>query len=488
VTLGARRKFLVLLVASITSSLIMLDTNIVAVSLPTIARDLHAGFAGIEWVISAYIITFAALLLPAGSIADLHGRRLAVTIGLSIFLVASAICGLATTEAGLEAARAAQGIGAALLLTSALAIISSTFSGAERQKAYAFWASCLGIAMTSGPIVGGLVTGFFGWRWAFLINLPICIGLLVATPLIVPESKDPSARRFDWFGVATLTAGLFAFTWALIDGNTIGWSSLPIVSALVAAALLLGAFVVIERLQTRPMLEMGLFRNRNFVGAAFGMAGYGAGAQVMVFFLPIYLQSAFGYTPEAAGLAMLPFAIPLFVAPRVAASLLAAWSQRSALALALGIAILGNLLLAWCAFAANYWIFTIAMLVAGIGTGILNPETAKAMQNQVPPGRAGMGSGVSATTRFTSLLVGVAALGAVMVHSRPALAAVSEANSPAGFSAVALAAACIAGLCLFGSACFMTATTSARSDPRSAKGEASQPLVGVAALIEPDAG
>jgi EmrB/QacA subfamily drug resistance transporter len=471
VTLTARRKFAILLVASITSSLIMLDTNIVAVSLPTIARDLRAGFAGIEWVISAYIITFAALLLPAGSFADLHGRRLAVTFGLSIFLVASAICGLATTEAGLEAARAAQGVGAALLLTSALAIIGSTFSGAERQKAYAFWASCLGIAMTSGPIVGGLVTGFFGWRWAFLINVPLCIGLLVATPLVVPESKDTSARRFDWFGVATLTTGLFALTWALIDGNTVGWGSPPILGALLAAAALLGAFVVIERLQTRPMLELGLFRNRNFVGAAFGMAGYGAGAQVMVFFLPIYLQAAFGYSPEAAGLAMLPFAIPLFVAPRVAASLLVAWSQRSALLLALGIAVLGNLLLAWSASAHNYAIFAAAMLVAGIGTGILNPETAKAMQNQVPPGRAGMGSGVSATIRFTSLLLGVAVLGAVMVRS-------------VGFPAVAVAAACVAGLCLLGTASLMTSAASAPA----ATAEGSQTLVGVAVLAEPDAG
>jgi predicted MFS family arabinose efflux permease len=167
---------------------------------------------------------------------------------------------------------------------------------------------------------------------------------------------------------------------------------------------------------------------------------------------------------------MLPFAIPLFVAPRVAASLLVTWSARSALLLALGIAVLGNLLLAWSASAHNYWIFAAAMLVAGIGTGVLNPETAKAMQNQVPPGRAGMGSGVSATIRFTSLLLGVALLGAVMVRS-------------AGFPAVAAAAACIAGLCLLGTALLMTSAPAT-----SAAADGAQSLVGVAVLAEPDAG
>ena len=441
--LGARRKRLVLIATSATSSLIMLDTNIVAVSLSSIARDLRTTFAGIEWVISAYIITFAALLLPAGSLADLHGRRRMTVIGQGVFLAASAVCGLARSAPFLEAARAVQGIGAAILLTSALAIISSTFAGPERQRAYAFWGSCLGVAMTIGPIVGGIVTGFFGWRWAFLINVPICAVLIGLTLFAVPESRDTTARRFDWAGVATLSGGLFCLTRALIDGNRIGWGNITILGGLAAAAVLLPAFVVIEARKADAMLDLRLFRRRQFVGSACAMAGYGAGAQVMIFFLPLYLQGEFGLAPLAAGLAMLPFALPLFVAPRIAASLLAGWSQRAVLVLALGIVVAGDLLLAILASSGSYAIVACAMLVAGIGTGILNPETARAMQNQATADRAGMASGIGATTRFTSLLLGVAILGTVIASVRPATAGAAPLLGSA-FTPAAIAAACIA--------------------------------------------
>src|ERR1700750_1199180 len=173
-TIAERRSRRVLITASLVSSLIMLDSNIVAVALPSIARSLGASFADIEWVVSAYILTFAALLLAAGSYADKHGRKLAMLIGIVVFTVASGLCGLATSALMLNLARAAQGIGASLLLTASLAVINHTFVGAERARAYAFWGACLGIAITGGPIIGGVITDFLGWRWAFLINLPIC--------------------------------------------------------------------------------------------------------------------------------------------------------------------------------------------------------------------------------------------------------------------------------------------------------------------------
>jgi len=452
--LTPRRKTIVLLCAAATSSLIMLDTNIVAVSLPSIARDLHAGFTGIQWVISAYLITFAALLLPAGSLADLHGRRRIVLVGIAAFLASSAVCGLATSALTLDLARAVQGIGGALLLTSALAIIASTFTGTERVRAYAFWGTCLGIAITLGPIAGGIITGTFGWRWAFLINVPLCALFFVAVRAFVPESRDPNARRLDIAGIILLSGALFALISALIDGNSAGWTSASILARLGTAVVLGAGFLIAEVRQTRPMLDLTLFRNRMFLGAAFGTFGYGASAQVMIFFLPIYLQSAFGLDPMAAGFAMMPFAVPMFVAPRIAAWLLPHWSHRHALMLGLAVVASGDALLAALAGAGSYAVAAGAMLVAGIGTGMLNPETAKAMQAQTPPDRAGMASGIAATVRFVSLLLGVAVLGAILAG---VAAGGRHLGGAPGFAAVARAAAAIAALAFAGVATFMAA-------------------------------
>jgi EmrB/QacA subfamily drug resistance transporter len=392
----------------------MLDTNIVAVALPTIGRELHAGFVSMQWVISAYLITFASLLLPSGTLADLYGRRRMVMIGIALFLVSSATCGLAQSALVLELSRAIQGVGASMLLTSALAIISATFRGAERARAYAFWGTSIGAAMTCGPILGGVITGLFGWRWAFLINIPLCVVFLVAMRAFVPESRDPEKRRLDFAGVFTLSTSLFLLVWALIDGNREGWVSTQILGRLFAAVLLLIAFVILERLQAQPMLDFELLSSPRYVGAASAMFGYGAAAQVMIFFLPLYLQSWMKLAPMAAGFAMLPFALPLVIAPPLAAHFLERLTHRSRLAIGLGIAAAGDFSIGLAAHAgAPYPIMTVAMLVAGFGTGLLNPETARAMQAQASPERAGMASGIGATIRFVSLVIGVAVLGAV---------------------------------------------------------------------------
>ena len=410
-----RRKLLVLISAGLTSSLIMLDSNIVAVSLPSIARSLGATFTEVEWVVSAYVLAFAALLLAAGSFADKHGRKLAMLIGLVIFTVSSGLCGLATSALILNLARALQGVGASLLLTASLAVINHTFYGAERAKAYAFWGACLGIAITGGPIVGGVITEFLGWRWAFLINLPICVLLLATTYAFVDELRDHEAKRLDYAGIATFSAGLFLMIWALIDGNNLGWTSGAIATRVGGAIVLLAAFYVIETRQERPMIDFSLFRQSTFLGSAFAMIGYAAGAQVLIFFLPLLLQNAYRLTPAAAGLAMLPFALPMFLTPRFGATLASRYSGRALLTLGLAITTAGDLLLfAFAGAGVPYPVFALGMVFAGVGAGLLNSETAKVMQGAVPAQRAGMASGISATTRFVGLLVGVASLGAVL--------------------------------------------------------------------------
>jgi EmrB/QacA subfamily drug resistance transporter len=414
-TSSERRKFVILLTASLVCSLIMLDANVVAVSLPAIARSLGASFTDIEWVVSAYVLPFAALLLAAGSYADRHGRKHTVLVGLAVFAFASCLCGLAHSALTLNLARALQGVGASLLLTAGLAIINHAFAAQERAKAYAFWGACIGIAITSGPIIGGAITGFLGWRWTFLVNLPLCAVLFVTSVVILEESRDHEAKNLDIAGIVTLSSGLFLLIWTLIDGNSIGWGTSTIIRRFVIAAVLLIVFVIVEVRQARPMVDLALFAQPTFLGSAFASLGYAGGAQVMIFYLPMYLQNAYGFAPATAGLAMIPFALPMFLTPRLGGRLAKSYSGRALLTVGLLITVIGNLLLYGFAHTAkSYPVFVIGMLVAGVGAGLLNSETAKVMQGAVPAQRAGMASGLASTTRFVGLLLGVAGLGAVL--------------------------------------------------------------------------
>ncbi|WP_208513229.1 MFS transporter [Variovorax paradoxus] len=416
ITQDPRRQQAVLLVASMVSSLVMLDTNVVAVALPTIAHTLNAEFADMQWVITAYMLPFAALLMAAGSLCDRYGRRRIMVLGQVLFVGASLFCGTAPAAWVLNVSRAFQGIGAALLLTAALAVINHSFQGPARARAYAFWGACLGIAITCGPILGGVISSTIGWHWVFLINLPIGAVLIAATLRVVEESRDKEAVRLDYGGVATFSGALFLLTWAAIDGNALGWTSPAVLGRLIGGVLLLEAFVVIEGLQARPMVDFRLLRSPAFVGSAFAMVGYAAGAQVMLFYLPLYLQNAFGLSPASAGISMLPFALPMFLVPRVAAHYTAGWTPRALLCLGLGLSGVANAAMALLAAGgSNYLAFACAMALAGTGAGLLNGETAKAMQGAIPPRRAGMASGLAGTTRFSGLLAGVAGLGAVLV-------------------------------------------------------------------------
>ena len=411
----APSKFWVLLTASLVSSLIMLDSNIVAVSLPAIGRSLGASFTDVQWVISAYVLTYASLLLASGGYADLRGRKKSMLIGLVIFAVASATCGLATDSLMLNLSRAAQGVGGAFLVTASLAILSNAFTGAERNQAFAFWGASLGIALAVGPIIGGAITNSVGWRWAFLVNVPASAVLILATLKFIGESRDPNAKRLDISGTVTFSAGLALLIWALIDGNEAGWASSSIVIRLAAAFVFLAAFVIVELRQDRPMVEFGLFRRGTFLGAVLAMIGYGASAQVMIFFLPLYLENAYGFEPLPAGIAMIPFALPMVLAPRITRRLATRFSGRSLLAAGLAITVVGNAAF-WLVGRSHlpYGVFLVAMVIAGCGAGLLNGQTVKVLQGAVPEDRAGMASGLASTTRFIGILVSVAALGAIL--------------------------------------------------------------------------
>ncbi|MFB9125865.1 MFS transporter [Paraburkholderia dipogonis] len=405
----------VLATASATCALIVLDTNVVAVSLPSIARSFHASFADVEWVVSAYMVAFASCLLPAGGLADRVGRKKMLLLGLAVFFLASLGCGAAPTATALNLARALKGVGAAMLLTAALAVIANTFhEGPARVRAWAVWGTCMGLATTVAPLVGGVITQWFGWRWIFLLNLPVCAVLAWCASRAIVESRNPQPGPLDLAGSVLFGSALALGIWALIEVPADGLAGWPTVARLVACVLLFAAFVQVQRARAHAMVDLALFRQPRFVAAVLAMFGYAACAQVMMTFLPLYLQNAFGLSAVAAGVGMLPFALSMVVGPYIGAALGRRVSSMAVLSAGLVLIALGNLLTAWVAGDERYVLVALGMIVTGLGAGILNGDTQKAIMACVPPDRTGMASGISTTTRFTAIVTSVGGLGAVL--------------------------------------------------------------------------
>lgn len=404
-----------LITASVGCAMTVLDTNIVGIVLPTIARELNASFSDIGWVISSYALCFAALLLPAGSIADRYGRKRVFLIGTAIFGLASVACGLAPNVQSLYMLRAVQGVGAAFQLAPALAVIGHAFHHeAERARAWAIWGGIMGLAMVLSPIMGGIINATLGWRWAFHINAPICAVLAGSVVKIVQESRDPTPRNLDFIGILLFASGMFLFTWALILGSEEGWLSTAVIVRTLAGLGLFILFFIVEGRRQHPMLDLSLFRSWAFVGAVVAMFAYAATAQVMASLLPMFLQNARGSSPMAAGIGMLPFALAMLVLPHVGRILGKTMASYQILTLGLVVVALGNLLMMYAANTGSQAVLIIAMAILGSGGGLLNGETQKALMATIPRQKVGMASGISTTARFSGILLGFAGLGAVM--------------------------------------------------------------------------
>jgi MFS family permease len=306
-------------------------------------------------------------------------------------------------------------VGAAIELSAALAVLGHEFRGAERAKAFGFWGTVVGVSVATGPLVGGLITSGLGWRWAFLVNLPFGPALIWLAVAAVQESGDPDAQRLDIAGMLTFGFGLFCLIWALIGANRIGWSAEVTRAKLLASLISFALFVAAELIQKRPMVDFALFRKRTFLGASFAMLGFASAAQVMMTYLPLYLQNAFSLSPAAAGLGMLPFALPLFFCPRIAVALSSRISGRDLLTLGLAIVAVGNVATALMVGShLPYGFVALGMLATGCGAGLLNGETAKVSMSVIPPERGGMASGIGGTLRFVGLVTGITGLGAVL--------------------------------------------------------------------------
>ena len=295
--------------------MLLLDITIVNVALPSIQRRLHAGLTGLQWVVDAYALTLAALILTAGALADRYGRRLLFMVGVLVFSTASLLCGLAWNIAVLDVARALQGIGGAALFATALALIGHEYRGPDIGGAIAIWGATVGAAVASGPLVGGILTDTLGWRWVFFVNVPVGAFAMFVALTKMGESRDEQAVRADVWGLLTFSAALFLIVFGVLRGNSSGWTSALIVGSLAGGAFLLALFVVVELKQPRHMLDIGLFRVPAFVGVSIATFCIGAGMFALFPYLSIYFQDILGYSPLGAGLLFLPLTVFVFAVP-----------------------------------------------------------------------------------------------------------------------------------------------------------------------------
>jgi EmrB/QacA subfamily drug resistance transporter len=426
------RKWWTLIAVSVAIFMLLLDITVVNVALPEIQRSLHANFRDLQWVVNAYALTLAAFLLTAGALADLFGRRRVFVSGLVVFTLASAACGLSSSPVALNLARAVQGTGGAMMFATSLALIAQAFRGKDRGIAFGVFGGVIGAAVAVGPVVGGVITSGIGWEWIFFVNVPIGIGAVVLTLTQVSESRDPQARGVDWLGLVTFSGSLFLLVFALVQGNDKGWGSSRILAYLVGSAVLLLAFVVVERRQSRPMLDLTLFRRPAFAGASIVAFCISASMFAMFLYLTLYIQDVLGYSPLHAGLRFLPVTLLSFAVAPFAGRL----SVRVPVRLLLGVGLLfvsGGLLAMTAITASSGWTTLIpGFVLAGIGIGLINPPLASTAIGVVHYSRSGMASGINNTFRQVGIATGIAGLGAVFQHDITHKTAAALAETPAG--------------------------------------------------------
>jgi EmrB/QacA subfamily drug resistance transporter len=403
--------------------MIMLDNTVVNVALPTMEKDLHVSMARLEWVVVAYALTFAALLITGGKLGDLYGRRRLFVVGLVIFTASSLACGFATTAGFLIGARAVQGVGAALMNPATLSIITATFPPKERGQAIGIWAGVSALALAIGPLVGGVIVENINWNWIFFINVPVGALGIVASRIFIKESRDTSHEQsLDLPGLATSALGLFSLSYALIEGNQQGWTSPEIISFFVAAVALLGAFVLVELWQRLPMLDLSLFRIGSFSGANTVAMLVSMGMFGVFFYVSLYIQNILGYSATQAGAMFLPMTMLIIVIAPIAGRL----SDRvgSRWLMAGGMATVGISLLLYqrATVSSDFWTLLPAMVLGGVGMAMtMSPMTAAAM-GSVPVDKAGVGSGVLNSFRQVGGSLGIALLGAILasyIHHPP---------------------------------------------------------------------
>ena len=410
------RKWWTLGAVCVATFMLLLDITVVNTALPKIQQDLGGSFSDLQWVIDAYALSLAALVLTAGSLADRFGRRRIFVGGLAIFSAASLLCALAPDPTFLNLARGLQGIGGAIMFAVSLALVAQEFPGGpERGMAMGIYGASIGVSVAVGPLIGGLLTDGLGWQSVFLVNVPVGIVTIAVTYWKLPESRDPNVTRIDWGGVVTFSGALLLLVLALVRGNDEGWGSTLIVSLLAGAAVLMAAFIAIERRVAEPMLPLGLFRRGAFTGVQIAAFAVSASMFSLFLYLTLYLQNFLGYSAIDAGLRYLPITVGAFVLAPISGMALAKVQARYLMAGGLGLTGAGLLLMGGLGVHSEWTALLLGFIVSGIGVGLLNPVIADVALSVVPKEKSGMAAGINDTFRQVGIAVGVAAWGALFL-------------------------------------------------------------------------
>jgi EmrB/QacA subfamily drug resistance transporter len=397
------------------TAILMLDIAVVNTALSAISADLDTGLHGLQWVVDAYTLALATVVLTAGSLADRYGRRRVFAIGLVVFTTMSAVCAAAASIEMLDAARAVQGLGAAAMFATSLALLADAFPDVRaRAGALAAYGATIGASFAIGPAVGGALTSGLGWRWVFLVNLPIGLLCLYITVAKVRESRESHARPVDKLGLVTLTGGLFLLVLGLLRGNELGWGSTAIVAELAGAAVLLAAFVVVQARGKEPMLPLSLFRSGAFTGAQVTAFAISASFFAVFLYATIYLQHVLGLSAIEAGLVYLPSTMTILFVSAATAQLAEKVHPGALISVGLLLVAVGMALLSTVGVDSSWTAVLPGTIVAGIGTGLFNPSVTAVALGSVPAQQSGLAAGVNDTFRQAGIAVGVAALGALI--------------------------------------------------------------------------
>ncbi|KIF79633.1 multidrug MFS transporter [Streptomyces sp. 150FB] len=391
--------------------MLLLDITIVNVALPDIQRSLHASFSDLQWVVDAYSLTLAALLLTAGSLADMYGRKKLYVIGLTIFSLASLLCGLSHSSLMLQLSRGLQGIGGSIMFSVSLALLADAFRGKDRGIAFGVWGTITGLAVAVGPLLGGVLTTGLSWEWIFYVNLPIGVIAVAITLLKVADSRAPGARHPDWTGFVLFTAALSSLVYALIQSSHDSFSDPVVIGCLAGAVALMPAFVLFELRTAQPMFDLSLFRKPTFTGGLVAAFALSASLLSMLLYLVLYLQDVLGFSALGAGVRLLLISGGILVMSAVSGRL----SSRMPVRFLIGPGLLligGGLLWMRGLNASSEWTHLIpGLIMSGAGLGLVNPPLASTAVGVVQPAHAGMASGINSTFRQIGIATGIALLG-----------------------------------------------------------------------------